>query len=86
MKLFLVMQVEQGNKKIKLNLHHYVQEMLAEYKDCINLKKMLPPKRIPMSPCIVLKPEDNPTIPDQHRQKLYMSFVAHSVCSDVDPL
>ncbi len=35
MKSFLGMQVKQGDKKIKLHLDHYVQEMLLEYKDYI---------------------------------------------------
>ena len=48
--------------------------MLTEYKDYI--KKSLRPKRVPMSPGIVLKPEDCPTIPDPHKQKIYRSFVA----------
>ena len=57
-KSFLGMQVEQGNKKIKLHLDHYVQGMLTEYKDCI--KKSLRPKRVQMDPGIILKPEDCP--------------------------
>ena len=74
MKAFLGMQVEQGNKKIKLHLDHYVQEILTEYKDYI--KKSLRPKRVPMGLGIILKPEDCQSIPDPHKQKLYCSFVA----------
>jgi hypothetical protein len=37
LKSFLVMQIEQGDKKIKLHLDHYVQEMLTEYKDYIKI-------------------------------------------------
>ena len=51
MKSFIGIQVEQGNKKIKLHLDHYVQEMLTEYKGYI--KKSLRPKRVPMGPGIV---------------------------------
>jgi hypothetical protein len=74
MKSFLGMQVEQGDNKIKLHLDHYVQEMLTEYKDYI--KKSLRPKRVPMNPGVVLRPEDCPAIPDPHKQKFYRSFVA----------
>ena len=48
--------------------------MLTEYKDYI--KKSLRPKRVPMSPGIILKPEDCPIIPDLHKQKCFRSFVA----------
>jgi hypothetical protein len=58
MKSFLGMLVEQGDKKIKLHLDHYVQEMLTKYKNFI--KKSLRPKRVPMSPGIILRPEDCP--------------------------
>ncbi len=61
MKSFLGMQVDQGDNKIKLHLDHYVQEMLTECKDYI--KKSLRPKRVPMNPGVVLRPEDCPAIP-----------------------
>ena len=61
MKTFLGMEVEQDNKTIKLHLDHYVQEMLAEYKDYI--KKSLRPKRVPISPGVILRPEDCPELP-----------------------
>jgi hypothetical protein len=32
MKTFLGMEIEQSNRSIKLNLDHYVREMLNEYK------------------------------------------------------
>ncbi len=47
--------------------------MLAVFKDYIN--KSPCPKRVPMKPGIVLT-EDYPTIPDLHKQKFYLSFVA----------
>ncbi len=61
-KLFLGMQVEQRNKKIKLHLDY--------------IKNTLGPKRVPMSPGIVLKPEDCPTILDQLKLKNFLSFAA----------
>ena len=68
MKSFLGMQVEQleGDNKIKLHLDHcdYVQEMLTEYKDYHDIKKSLRPKRVPMNPGVVLRPED---LPNCHR-------------------
>ncbi len=45
--------------------------MLAQYMDYI---KKLRRKRVPMNPGINLKPEDCPTIPDQHKQKFYQLF------------
>jgi hypothetical protein len=50
MKSFLGMQVEQGDKKIKLHLDHFIQEMLLECKDYINLRMLLRPKRVQMNP------------------------------------
>ena len=48
--------------------------MLAEYKDYI--KKSLRPKRDPISPGVILRPEDCPEVPDPLKQKYYRSFVA----------
>ena len=48
--------------------------MLAEYKDYI--KKSLRPKRVPISPGVILRPEDCPEVPDPLLQKYYRSFVA----------
>ncbi len=58
----------------KLHLDHYVHEMLTKYKDYI--KESLRPKRVPISPGVVLHPEDCPEIPYPAKQKYYLSFVA----------
>ncbi len=59
---------------IKLHLDSYIQEVLKDYKEYI--KKSLRPKRVPMSPGLVLDNEDCPDLPDQRKQKYYRSFVA----------
>jgi hypothetical protein len=72
--MLLQMDVEQDNKTIKPHLDHYIQEMLTEYKDYI--KKSLRPKRVPIFPGIILRPEDCPKVPDPSKQKYHWSFVA----------
>ncbi len=67
MKTFLGMEIEQSNRSIKLHLDHYVCELLNEYKGCI--KKSLRPKRVPISPGVILRPEDSPTLLDPSKQK-----------------
>jgi hypothetical protein len=52
METFLGMEVEQPGKVIKLHLDGYIQEVLTEYK--VYIKKSLRPKRVQMSPGIVL--------------------------------
>jgi hypothetical protein len=37
---------------------------------------MLCPKKLPISPGVILKPEDVPVVPEQHKQKYYLAFVA----------
>ena len=74
METFLGMEVEQSGGVIKLHLDNYIQEVLSEYKDYI--KKALRPKRVPMSPGLVLNNEDCPILPDARKQKYYRSFVA----------
>jgi hypothetical protein len=74
MKTFLGMEVEQNNEDIKLHLDHYIQTVLAEYRYYI--KKALRPKNVPISPGVVLHPEQAPAVPDRHKQKYYRSFVA----------
>jgi hypothetical protein len=59
---------------IMLHLDSYIQEVLTEYKAYI--KKALRPKRVPMSPGIVLNNEDCPVTPDPRKQKYYRSFIA----------
>ena len=67
METFLGMEVEQSGRVIKLHLDNYIQEVLSEYKDYI--KKALRPKRVPMSPGLVLNNEDCPILPDARKQK-----------------
>jgi hypothetical protein len=74
METFLGMEVEQTGKEIRLHLDKYVRSVLDEYKDFI--KKSLRPKRVPMSPGLVLNNEDCPAIPDPRRQKFFRSFLA----------
>ncbi len=64
MKTFLSMDVEKDKKTIKLHHDHYVQEMLTDY-----IKKSLRPKRVPISPGVILRPEDCPELPDPSKQK-----------------
>jgi hypothetical protein len=61
------MQVEQGDKKIKLHLDHHVHERLAEHKDYT--KNSLHSKHILMNQGVVLKSEECSTIPDQHKRQ-----------------
>ncbi len=69
MKIFLEMDVEQPGKVIKLHLDSYIQEILTEYMEYI--RKELRPKRVLMSPGLVLDTEDCPVTPDQRKQKYY---------------
>jgi hypothetical protein len=57
-----------------LHLDCYIQQVLAEYNDYI--KKMLHPKKVPISPGVILKQEDVPDLQYQGRQKYYQCFVA----------
>ncbi len=36
----------------------------------------MPPKRVPFSPGVILRPEDSPTLQDPSKQTFYRSFVA----------
>jgi hypothetical protein len=74
METFLGMEVEQPGEVIRLHLDSYIQEVLTEYKAYI--KKALRPKKVPMSPGIVLNNEDCPITPDPRKQKYYRSFIA----------
>ncbi len=88
MKTLLEMEVEQSGNTIKLHLDCYIQQVLAEYKAYI--KKVLRPKKVPISPGVILNPEDVPELPDQRKQKYYRSFVAKLqfaatwVCIDIE--
>ena len=55
METFLGMEVEQPGEVIRLHLDSYIQEVLTEYKQYI--KKALRPKKVPMSPGLVLTNE-----------------------------
>ena len=74
METFLGMVVEQDDKSIKIHLDNYVKEVITEYSTYI--KKSLRPKKVPISPGVVFKPEDVPELPDPLKQKHYRSFVA----------
>ena len=74
MKTFLVMEVEESGKTIKLHLDCYIQQVLLDYNEYI--KKMLRPKKVPISPGVILDPTDVPVLPDPRKQKYYRSFVA----------
>jgi hypothetical protein len=73
METFLGMVVEQDDKAIKIHLDNYVKEVITEYSTYI--KKSLRPKKVPISPGVVFKPEDVPKLPDPLKQKHYRSFV-----------
>jgi hypothetical protein len=72
METFLGLEVEQTGKEIRLHLDIYIRSVLDEYKAFI--KKSLRPKRVPISPGLVLNDEDCPITPDPRRQKFYRSF------------
>ncbi len=72
METFLGMEAEQTGKVIRLHLDKYIRSVLDEYKEFI--KKSLRPKRVPMSPGLVLNDEGCPAIPDPRRQKFYRFF------------
>ena len=74
MKTFLGMEVEQDDTGIKLHLDHYIQTVLSEYTEYI--KKSLRPKKVPISPGVILHPDQVPAVPDKLKQKYYRSFVA----------
>ena len=61
METFLGMEVEQPGKVIKLHLDSYIQEVLKDCKEYI--KESLRPKRILMSPGLVLDNPDCPHLP-----------------------
>ncbi len=74
MKTFLGMQVEQTARSIKIHLDHYIKEVVAEYAEYI--RKEIRPKKVPIAPNVVLRPEDTPDLQDPRKQKFYRSFVA----------
>jgi hypothetical protein len=70
------MQVEQSARSIKIHLDHYIKAVVAGYAEYI--RKEVRPKKVPIAPNVVLRPEDTPDlpVPDPHKQKFYCSFVA----------
>ncbi len=74
MEIFLGMEVEDPGKVIRLYLDKYTRSVLDKYREFI--KKSLRPKRVPVSPGLVLNNENCPPIPDPRQQKFYRSFIA----------
>ncbi len=74
MKTFLGMQVEQTTRSIKIHLDHYIKEVVAVYAE--HIRKAIRPKKVPIAPSVVLRPEDTPELPDPRKQKFHRSFVA----------
>ncbi len=64
--------MEQPGKVIRMHLDKYIRSVLDEYTEFI--KKSLRPKRVPLSPGLVLNDEDCPPIPDPRKQKFYRFF------------
>ena len=85
MERFLGMEVEQPGKVIKLFLDSYIQvqfqEALTEYKEYY--KNSFRPKRVPMSPGLVLDNEDCPVTPDLRKQKHYRSLGTNHFFSEI---
>jgi hypothetical protein len=67
MKTFLGTKVVQSRRVLKLHLDYYIQQLLKDYKEYI--KTMQRPKKVPISPGVVLKPEDVPKVLEQRKQK-----------------
>jgi hypothetical protein len=74
MQSFLGLEVGQLDGCIKLHLDKYIQELIAEYQ--LVRPKFLKPKKVPMSPGLVLDTNDFPETPDPVVQKQYRSIVA----------
>jgi hypothetical protein len=73
MKTFLGMQVEQSALSIKIHLDLYIKEVVAGYAEYI--RKAIRPKKVPIAPNVVLRPEDTPDLPDPREKKFYRAFV-----------
>jgi hypothetical protein len=52
-----------------------VDDMMHVY-SCDAIKDSSRPKKVPMSPNVVLEPEDTPDLPDPRKQKFYSSLLA----------
>ena len=73
MKTFLGVQVEQSARSIKIHLDHYIKEVVAGYAEYI--RKAIRPKKAPIAPNVVLRPEDTPNLPDPRSTALlWQSF------------
>ena len=68
------MAVEQKGRSINIHLDNYIKDVVNDYSSYI--KKSLRPKKVPISPGVVLKAEDIPESPDPRKQKQYRLFVA----------
>jgi hypothetical protein len=73
METFLGM-LEQTARSINIHLDHYVKEVLAGYAEYI--RKAIRPKKVPIAPNVILRPEDTTDLPGPRQQKFYSSFVA----------
>ncbi len=78
MQSFLGLEVEQLDGCIKLHLETYIQELIAEYQ--LIRPKFLKPKKIPMSPGLVLDTNDSPDTPGPVVQKQYRSYYYYYYC------
>ncbi len=74
METFLGMVVEQSDKSIKIPLDNYVKDVVAKY--VVYIKKVLRPKKVPISPGVAFKAEDVSELPDPLKQKHCRSFLA----------
>ena len=69
MTTFLGLEVEQSEEGISLHLDTYVQELVDEYR--LIHKKFIKPKKVQMSPGLVLDNSDCPELPDPVKQKQF---------------
>ena len=74
MTTFLGLEVEQSEEGISLHLDTYIQELVEEYR--LIHKKFIKPKKVPMSPGLVLDNSDCPELPDPVKQKQFRSMLA----------
>jgi hypothetical protein len=74
METFLGLEIIQTKHHIKLHLDHYVRDLLREYKTYIQM--ILRPKKVPISPGVILTSDSCPQIANLRKQKFYRSFLA----------
>ncbi len=70
----MVVQQSDKSNKIDSDLDYYVKYVVAEYAEYN--KKALRPKKVPSSPGVAFKAEDDPELPYPLKQKYCRSFVA----------